>query len=107
MIRHGLDPIIILINNDGYTVERAINGPRAHYNDIARWNWTAIPDAFGAAAGALVRRAETIAEFDEALRACEANTGQLSFIEVVMDRLDLPALLARMTDLIAGQDNRT
>jgi TPP-dependent 2-oxoacid decarboxylase len=26
IIRHGLDPIIIVLNNNGYTVERAIKG---------------------------------------------------------------------------------
>jgi TPP-dependent 2-oxoacid decarboxylase len=41
-----------------------------------------------------------------ALRACEANRGQLSFIEVVMGRFDLPALLARTAELVPTQNNR-
>ncbi|WP_211265832.1 alpha-keto acid decarboxylase family protein [Actinacidiphila oryziradicis] len=36
LARENLDPIIVLVNNDGYTVERAINGPNATYNDIPR-----------------------------------------------------------------------
>ncbi len=35
IINHGLSPIIFLINNEGYTVERVIHGPERHYNDIA------------------------------------------------------------------------
>ncbi|KAK4940892.1 hypothetical protein LTR10_019045 [Elasticomyces elasticus] len=39
MIKHGLrNVIIIVIDNDGYTIERAIHGPEHAYNDIAAWN---------------------------------------------------------------------
>ena len=34
MIRNQLKPIIFVINNDGYTVERLIHGMKAPYNDI-------------------------------------------------------------------------
>jgi TPP-dependent 2-oxoacid decarboxylase len=27
--RRGLDPVVFVLNNDGYTVERAINGQNA------------------------------------------------------------------------------
>ena len=59
VIRHGLEPIIIVLNNDGYTVERAINGPTASYNDVARWNLTDLPCAFGAPHDTVIRRAST------------------------------------------------
>jgi pyruvate decarboxylase len=59
MIRLGLKPILFVLNkwvlvfhrrtsilkipssvnfSDGYEIERQINGPRAQYNQIARWN---------------------------------------------------------------------
>ena len=36
VIRHGLAPTVIVVDNDGYTVERAIHGAAEPYNDIAR-----------------------------------------------------------------------
>ena len=34
ILRHNLKPIIFLINNDGYTIERLILGAARAYNDI-------------------------------------------------------------------------
>lgn len=45
--REGVPAVIILVNNDGYTVERAIHGPTAPYNDIVRWSWHEVPTAMG------------------------------------------------------------
>jgi indolepyruvate decarboxylase len=104
LIRHGLDPVIFLLNNDGYTVERAINGPTARYNDIAAWNWSLVPAAMGAAPDTVVRRVVTGADLDQALSDCADNAGKLTFIEVLLDRMDLPALLARTADAVANQN---
>jgi indolepyruvate decarboxylase len=102
--RRGLDPVVIVLNNDGYTVERTIRGPNAAYNDVARWNWTALPAAFGAPDGTSVHRVETTAELDKALAACDGAAGALAFVEVVLDRLDVPALLNRATEAVARQN---
>lgn len=40
MQRDGQKPVVMVLNNDGYTVERAIHGPEQRYNDIAAWDWT-------------------------------------------------------------------
>jgi indolepyruvate decarboxylase len=104
IIRQGLDPIIFLVNNDGYTVERAINGPTARYNDIAHWNWSRLPEALGAAPDTVVRRAATGAELDLALSDCAAHAGKLAFVEVVLDRLDMPELLVRTAAAVAQQN---
>ena len=37
MMRHGLNPIIFVLNNSGYTIERFIHGMNAKYNDIRNW----------------------------------------------------------------------
>ena len=40
MIRVGISPLIILVNNAGYTIEEEIHqGP---YNKISDWNYTAV-----------------------------------------------------------------
>jgi indolepyruvate decarboxylase len=102
--RRGLDPVVIVLNNDGYTVERTIRGPYAAYNDVAHWNWTALPAAFGAPDGTSVHRVETTAELDKALVACDGAAGVLAFVEVVLGRLDVPALLNRATEAVARQN---
>lgn len=48
IIRQELDVIVFLINNNGYTIERAIHGRRQGYNDIAGWRYLEAPSFFGA-----------------------------------------------------------
>lgn len=99
LAREGLDPIIIVVNNDGYTVERAINGPNARYNDVHSWNWQLIPAAFGT--GGTVASAATVAQLDAALARAAADEGRMRFIEVLLDRDDLPAMLAGIVSALA------
>lgn len=47
MVRHKLDLIVFLLNNDGYTIERWVHGMEAGYNDISGWRYTDIPRAMG------------------------------------------------------------
>lgn len=47
MIRQQLKPIIFVVNNDGYTVERLIHGMKEPYNDIHMWDYKALPAVFG------------------------------------------------------------
>lgn len=56
MLRDKQRPIILVLNNEGYTVERAIHGPEQRYNDIALWNWTQIPQALSGASGRVLAR---------------------------------------------------
>ena len=51
MIRNNLDPIIFIINNDGYTIERLIHGLTRKYNDIQQWQYCKTLEFFGAAKG--------------------------------------------------------
>ena len=49
MLRHSLTPIIFIICNRGFTIERYVHGWEASYNDIMPWKFTLLPEAFGAA----------------------------------------------------------
>ncbi len=42
MIRLGLKPIIFVLNNRGYSIERYIHGKHRKYNDVADWKYTDI-----------------------------------------------------------------
>lgn len=92
MLRYGLKPIIFLINNDGYTVERAIHGPQQPYNDIAPWNWAQLPQALAGEQPCKILRASDRQQLRQALSEA-ADCAQLAFIEVVLPKMDIPPLL--------------
>jgi indolepyruvate decarboxylase len=94
--REGLSPVIVVVNNDGYTVERMIHGKTAPYNDIVRWNWADIPNALGVT-NHLTFRAHTYGELDDAFVAAAEHQDRMVLIEAVVPRLDIPELL---TDLV-------
>ena len=37
MMRHNLKPIVFVLNNSGYTIERYLHGKTRRYNDISNW----------------------------------------------------------------------
>ncbi len=93
--REGLSPVIVVVNNDGYTVERAIHGETAPYNDIVGWKWTDIPNALGVA-DHLAFRVHTYGELDDALTAAAEHRDRMVLVEVVLPRLEIPSLLVEL-----------
>ena len=91
IIRHHLTPIIFLLNNDGYTIERVIHGPNMTYNDIQPWNYAELPKIFGK--GVFTAKVHTENELAEVLLQIESNRDKLCFVEVMMDRDDCPESL--------------
>ncbi len=106
-IRLGIPAIILIVNNDGYTVERAIHGPGRHYNDIAEWQWAQLPKAMGA--DPRRTRAQRVASADQlaaALATAELEPERLTLIEVIVDRLDVPPLLSTLAAAAAAANSR-
>lgn len=91
--RWNVFPIIVLINNDGYTIERLIHGADQSYNDIARWDWTGLARALGPEADPLTARAHTLGELRSALALAQESPDRLAFIEAILPRMDAPELL--------------
>ncbi len=96
MLRDGLKPVILLLNNGGYTVERAIHGPNQRYNDIAGWDWTALARAMQVCGQSRSWRVSQTVQLREVLARLEAPLS-LSLVEVMLPRDDVPALLAAVT----------
>ena len=46
MMHLGLKPIIFVLNNGGYTIERFLHGPTRSFNDIVNWYEHALSPAF-------------------------------------------------------------
>lgn len=104
MLRDGQRPIILLLNNDGYTVERAIHGAHQRYNDIARWNWTHIPHALSHDCQAECWRVSETVQLAEALEAA-SHHHRLALIEVMLPQADLPDLLRDVTHALETRNS--
>ena len=91
IIRHQLNPIIFLINNDGYTIERVIQD--GAYNDLQPWKYHQLPQVFGESWSCEV---STEAELEDALMTAKTNTHCVSFIEIHLDRWDCSQGLIRL-----------
>ena len=100
--REGLSPVIVVVNNDGYTVERAIHGPQAPYNDIVSWRWTDLPNVLGVA-NHLAFRAETYGELDDALTAAAQHQDRMVLVEAVLPRLEIPTLLGKLVQPLSPE----
>ncbi len=103
IIRKELNPIIFVLNNNGYTAERMIHeGP---YNDIQGWQNHRLPEVFGGGWGV---RVGTEDELEAALEKALACTGGPALIEVMLDQLDVSDQLKRLGAELApkGADDR-
>jgi alpha-keto-acid decarboxylase len=99
--REGVAAVVVVVNNDGYTVERAIHGRDAYYNDIVLWSWLDIPRALGVG-DCLVFRASTYGELSDAFAAAASARDKMVVIEAVVDRMDMPPLLVEIADSAAA-----
>ncbi|KAF5360435.1 hypothetical protein D9756_004751 [Leucocoprinus leucothites] len=107
MIRHDLKPIIFVLNNSGYTIERYIHGRTRKYNDVDNWKWTSILDTFGANLGKKYQSymVETRAELDKLLNTPGFGAAdKIQLVEVMMPALDAPQALERQAEL-TGKGN--
>ncbi|TCK21154.1 alpha-keto acid decarboxylase family protein [Pseudonocardia endophytica] len=91
----GLTPVVFVLNNSGYTVEREIQSPDAVYQDIVGWNWTQVPSALGAP-GVTCMAATTPDELRDALAKAAGSPDAAFLIEVHLPRRDAPRLLAEL-----------
>jgi TPP-dependent 2-oxoacid decarboxylase len=99
VIRAKVPAVVVVVDNDGYTVERAIHGPDEAYNDITSWDWTHAPALFGAGDAAAVR-VRTVGELRTALADATAHPGRVTLIQAVVPRDDVPELLSALTAVL-------
>ncbi|KAK4186308.1 thiamine diphosphate-binding protein [Podospora australis] len=92
---YGITPVVFVLNNSGYTIERYFCGWTAKYNDIPMWDYTALFKALttGTTKGFKVR---TAGELDGLLDEKEFNEAEYpQCVEMMMDRFDAPAAMKR------------
>ncbi|HEJ9639823.1 TPA: alpha-keto acid decarboxylase family protein [Proteus mirabilis] len=96
-VRFGLKPIILVLNNDGYLIERLLcDYPEAYYNDLAQWNYHQLPQAFGATDW-YSEKVTTASELDNALNKA-ALTDSASYIEIVTERYEASELAQKLKE---------
>ncbi|MCX5724514.1 MAG: thiamine pyrophosphate-binding protein [Nitrospirae bacterium] len=90
-VRYGQSPIVIILNNRGYSTEREIlEGP---FNDVHEWRYERICDLIGGGVGS---RIATQGEFERALAAALADSGHLHVLNVLLDPADRSPGMVRL-----------
>ncbi|UVI33611.1 alpha-keto acid decarboxylase family protein [Paenibacillus spongiae] len=106
MLTGGCRPILFILNNSGYTIEKYLNVKTSNqpYNQIPAWHYTQLAEVFGGQA--FTAQARTNRELDEAIAAAEqAQTSRLCIIElIVTDPLDAPDYLIRLRKHLERQE---
>jgi TPP-dependent 2-oxoacid decarboxylase len=93
----NLNPIIILMNNDGFRTERTILD--GVFNDIPQWNYGKITELIGRGKSYIVK---TEGQFELALNEVEKNSKEFALIEVILDRFDSSEALNRLTKTLSA-----
>ncbi|KAJ5643950.1 uncharacterized protein N7484_006457 [Penicillium longicatenatum] len=105
ILRNKLTPIIFVICNEGYTIERYIHGWDATYNDIQTWDHVNIPKVFGGGDGYKGYRIKTRDELHKLFAEPSFNdSDSLRLVELYMPRDDAPATLKLTADAAAARN---
>lgn len=102
IIRQKVNAIIFVINNSGYTIERAIHGRNQGYNDIASWRHVQALSFFGDDEDHAKKNTFTATTWEElasVLHVVRKSDG-VRLVEVFMDRDDCQGALL---DLLRNQ----
>ncbi len=94
--RYGQVPIVIVLNNRGYSTEREIlEGP---FNDIHDWRYERICDLIGSGIGTIIR---TQNEFERTLAEALADPQHLYVLNVLLDPADRSPGMIRLAHRLA------
>ncbi|KAI6716621.1 indolepyruvate decarboxylase 5 [Diplocarpon mali] len=104
-IRYGFKPIIFVINNNGYSIERAINGPKQAYNEVSMlWDHQKMLEFFGAREETGIKsksyKCTTVEELEKVLLDEKfAKADCIQVCEIVMDQFDYPWRLTKQVEI--------
>lgn len=106
VIRHKLKPIIFVLNNNGYTIERMIHGMTAGYNDISPWKHQLLLEVFGAPEKERKSwQVKTRVELESLFEDKEfMDAGKVQLVEVFMPQDDAPRALVEIGKITAARN---
>ncbi|MDD3846718.1 MAG: thiamine pyrophosphate-binding protein [Syntrophorhabdaceae bacterium] len=95
LIRKGCPAVIVLINNDGYLVERLLHedGP---YNDLQMWQYSKLPGVFSDGSGTVGIKVATEEELAGAMSTAAREKDKLVLIEACLPKGDCSDGLRRL-----------
>jgi indolepyruvate decarboxylase len=93
IVQHGFNPLIIVLDNQGYGTERQLYPGDHKFNDIQPWQYHKLPEVLGGGRGYDVR---SEGQFDQALCSALADTRQMSLLHVHLDPNDRSVTLERL-----------
>ncbi|KAJ5096573.1 hypothetical protein N7456_007294 [Penicillium angulare] len=113
MVRQELSPIIFVICNEGYTIERYINGWDKDYNDIQPWDYKLLPSVFKPKPNTVrTYSAHTKGELEALLTDDQFGPAEnfnkdipapLRLVEIHMDKHDAPQTIPQMISGLHGK----
>ena len=95
IVRRKLNPIVFVLNNDGYTTERFLLD--GGFNDIHSWDYHAITSLIKGGKGWYVDNEQAL---EDAVKIA-IDSKELSVINVRVDRRDVSHGLKRMTEALS------
>ncbi|PTB70299.1 pyruvate decarboxylase [Trichoderma citrinoviride] len=110
IIRNRIDATIVVINNDGYTVERVLHGFEESYNEIQPWRNTLAPAFFGAPENdpnypVITAQVRNWGELWSVWERKDVQAGKgLAMIEIFMNWADAPKLLVEVAAYVANRN---
>ncbi|KAJ4142927.1 Pyruvate decarboxylase isozyme 3 [Fusarium oxysporum f. sp. narcissi] len=108
-IRFGFKPIIFVVNNNGYSIERTIRGAELSYNDInSNWDHQQLLGFFGArpdtGIASFSTECHTVEELESVLSKDELKRAEhISLIELFFSPFDYPWRLATQVSNTLGR----
>jgi indolepyruvate decarboxylase len=95
-LRYGLAPVVVILNNRGYSTEREIlDGP---FNDVNEWRYERICDLVGGGIGHLAStHGEVVRALDEAI----ADKKQMHVLNVLLGPADRSPAMVRLARRLA------
>lgn len=85
--REGLRVQYILVNNEGYTIERYIRGMNASYNDVTPWDWVGVAAAMCKTKPPV---GQVVAKVGDLSMILSSTSEKMQLIEVVVNKFDPP-----------------
>ncbi|MBN2580691.1 MAG: alpha-keto acid decarboxylase family protein [Pirellulales bacterium] len=100
IVRHGFNPIVIVLDNHGYGTERLLHPGEHKFNEIHPWAYHKLPEVLGGGTGYEIR---TEGDFDRALKSAFADSSAMSLLHVHLPPDDCSLTLERLGKKLAAK----
>ena len=94
---YDLKPVIFVLNNNGYTVERVLSkDPNDKFNNITNWNYPKLIEGFSNNKDFFINTVSTLESFIKTIDEIKKLKGKkLCYVEIMTDKKDYGSLCGR------------